>query len=571
VVTKPAITGPAGDAGRLSGDTGPSGITGPSGDTAPSGNTGLSGDTGLSGKTGLQRKSGLSGDTDAVRDALAAVERPFFLVRANGALAVTGDERLARTGQVLAVAPPCAPESLGDERFRRAHGVRYAYMTGAMANGIASAALVAAVARAGSLASFGSAGLLPAKVDAALASIRRAAPGLPFCCNLIHSPSEPALERATIEACLRHQVGCVEASAFLRLTASVVRYRAAGLTVANGRVVARHKVIAKVSRAEVAEEFLRPAPEPLLRELVDSGAITAEQAELARRVPVADDITAEADSGGHTDRRPLPVLVPEILRLRDRVQRELGYAEPVRVGAAGGIGTPEAAFAAFALGAAYVVTGSVNQASVEADQSDAAKQLLAAAGVNDCDMAPAADMFEIGADVQVLRRGTMFAGRARQLREIYLRCDGIDAIGAKERATLEERTFRRPLTDVWSDCVRYFSERDPEQITRAEGSEKRKMALIFRWYLGLSSGWSIGGAPDRLTDYQIWCGPAMGAFNGWVAGSYLAPAANRRAADIAAHLMRGAAVTARVTHLRTAGVRLPADACGYLPTPLEES
>jgi PfaD family protein len=500
-----------------------------------------------------------------------AVQRPFFLVRADGTLAVTNDEQLARTAEVLAAAPPVPPEALGDDRFRRAHGVRYAYMTGAMANGIASAELVTAVARAGFLASFGSAGLLPAKIDAALDAIRRAAPGLPFCCNLIHSPSEPALERATVEACLRHRVGCVEASAFLRLTANVVRYRVAGLTVRDGRVVARHKVIAKVSRAEVAEEFLRPAPEPLLRELVDSGAVTAEQAALARRVPVADDITAEADSGGHTDRRPLPVLVPELLRLRDQVQRELGYAEPVRVGAAGGIGTPEAAFAAFALGAAYVVTGSVNQASVEADQSDAAKRLLAAATVNDCDMAPAADMFEIGADVQVLRRGTMFAARARQLRELYLRCDGIEAIGAAERAALEERTFRRPLDDVWSDCVRYFSERDPEQITRAEGSPKRKMALVFRWYLGLSSGWSISGHPDRLTDYQIWCGPAMGAFNGWTAGSYLAPAANRRAADIAVHLMRGAAVTARVTHLRTAGVRLPAGACGYLPTPLEEA
>ena len=556
------------DAARLTGNTGFSG------GAALSGNTRLSGNTGLSGSNGLSGNAGLSGDIGAVRAALTAVERPFFLVRGNvpgqagGALAVTNDERLARTGQVLAASPPSLPESLGDERFRRAHGVRYAYMTGAMANGIASAALVAAVARAGLLASFGSAGLLPAKLDAGLGSIRRAAPGLAFCCNLIHSPSEPALERATVEACLRHQVSCVEASAFLRLTASVVRYRVSGLAVQDGRIVARHRVIAKVSRAEVAEAFLRPAPEPLLRELVDSGAVTAEQAELARRVPVADDITAEADSGGHTDRRPLPVLVPEILRLRDQIQRELGYAEPVRVGAAGGIGTPEAAFAAFALGAAYVVTGSVNQASVEADQSDAAKQLLAGAGVNDCDMAPAADMFEIGADVQVLRRGTMFAGRARQLREIYLRCDGIDAINAAERAALEERTFRRPLDDVWSDCVRYFSERDPEQITRAEGSQKRKMALIFRWYLGLSSGWSIGGNPDRLTDYQIWCGPAMGAFNAWVRGSFLEAPAARTAVQVARNLMEGAAVLTRAQQLRSYGLPVPAQAFEFRPRPL---
>ncbi|HEY6495627.1 MAG TPA: PfaD family polyunsaturated fatty acid/polyketide biosynthesis protein [Trebonia sp.] len=509
---------------------------------------------------------------DPLPAALAAVERPFFLVRAaDGSLTVTDDQARARSlGRVLLGAPPCPPRALGDPAFLRAHGVAYPYMSGAMANGIASAALVTAMARAGFLASFGAAGLLPDRIDAALDSIARDAPGLPFACNLIHSPSEPALESGIVDACLRHQVRCVEASAFLRLTAPLVRYRVAGLTERDGRVVALNRVIAKVSRTEVAEEFLRPAPEALLRELVAAGVVTAAQAELARRVPMADDITAEADSGGHTDRRPLVALVPEIIRLRDQLQRELGYPTPVRVGAAGGIGTPHAVFAAFALGAAYVVTGSVNQASVEADQSPAAKELLAAATVTDCDMAPAADMFEIGADVQVLRRGSMFAARARQLREVYRRCDGIDAIDAAERTALESRVFRRPLEEIWAECVRYFSARDPSQIARAAENPKRQMALIFRWYLGLSSGWSISGNPDRVADYQVWCGPAMGAFNAWAAGSYLAPVRNRQVADIARHLMRGAAVAARAAHLRTAGVVLPSAAADYRPAPLPD-
>ncbi|HEY1824053.1 MAG TPA: PfaD family polyunsaturated fatty acid/polyketide biosynthesis protein [Trebonia sp.] len=517
--------------------------------------------------------TGAPAGASALSAALGAVERPFFLVRAaDGSLAVSDDQARARAlGRVLIGTPPCPPSALGDPAFQRAHGVAYPYMSGAMANGIASAALVTAMARAGFLASFGAAGLLPDRIEEALDTIARGAPGLPFACNLIHSPSEPALEAGIVDACLRHRVRCVEASAFLRLTAPLVRYRVTGLTWQDGQVVALNKVIAKVSRTEVAEEFLRPAPQALLRELVSSGAVTAAQAELAQRVPVADDITAEADSGGHTDRRPLAVLVPEIIRLRDQVQRELGYQSPVRVGAAGGIGTPDAVFAAFALGAAYVVTGSVNQASVEADQSAAAKELLAAATVTDCEMAPAADMFEIGAEVQVLRRGSMFAARARQLREIYRRCDGIEFIDAAERAALESRVFRRPLDEIWAECVRYFTARDPSQIARAAGNPKRQMALIFRWYLGLSSGWSISGQPDRVADYQIWCGPAMGAFNTWAAGSYLAPVRHRQVADIAAHLMRGAAVAARATHLRTAGVGLPAGAADYRPAPLGSS
>src|SRR5580704_4629229 len=56
-----------------------------------------------------------------------------------------------------AVAPALLPEQLGAPEFLREHRVRYAYATGAMANGIASVELVEAGARAGLLSFFGSA------------------------------------------------------------------------------------------------------------------------------------------------------------------------------------------------------------------------------------------------------------------------------------------------------------------------------------------------------------------------------------------------------------------------------
>ena len=505
-----------------------------------------------------------------VRRTLLRLDRPVFVVRDGAGVGVTDDADLARAAGVLAAVPALPAEALGDAGFRTAHGARLAYHAGAMANGIASARMVAALARAGVLASYGAAGVLPDRVDEALAAVRREAPGAPFACNLIHSPSEPAMERATVDLCLRHDVRCVEASAFLDLTPQIVRYRVAGLGVdGQGRVTARHRVIAKVSRTEVADRFLRPAPEGLVRALVDAGEVSAEQAELARRVPMADDVTAEADSGGHTDHRPLVVLLPALLAHRDRVQLELGYAEPVRIGAAGGIGTPAAAAAALGLGAAYVVTGSINQSAVEADQSDVAKRLLAAAGVTDCESAPSADMFELGAGVQVLRRGTMFAGRARRLQDLYRRHEGLEALPDADRRELETRVFRRPLEDVWAECVRYFGERDPAQIERAQADPRRRMALVFRWYLGLSSGWSIAGAPDRVADYQIWCGPAMGAFNEWVTGTHLAAPANRYVAEMAEHVMRGAAYAVRTAQLRFAGLRLPPSCASYVPAPLD--
>ena len=513
----------------------------------------------------LSRSDGLARTPDAAYAVLADLEQPVYVVRDAAGIGLTGDGSAARRPgtTVLAAAGPLPPRQLGAIGFRRAHGVDLSYQTGAMAHGLASPAMVVAMARAGLLASFGAAGLVAAKVDAGLATITREAAGKPFACNLIHSPSEPAMERSTVDLCLRHGVTCVEASAFLELTPEVVRYRATGLSAGPDGPRIRHRVIAKVSRAEVAELFLHPAPAPLLRGLVERGAISAEQARLAALVPMADDITAEADSGGHTDRRPMPVLLGEILRVRDVVCAATGHH--VRVGAAGGIGTPAAAAAAFAMGADYVVTGSINQACVESGQSDAVKRLLAAADVTDCDMAPSSDMFELGVDVQVLRRGTLFPSRARRLYELYRRHDGIADIPAAERADLERTVFRRGLDEVWADTVSYFTARDPEQIARAEGNPKRRMALVFRWYLGLSSGWAATGDPERAADYQVWCGAAMGACNAWLRGTPLEDVQRRGVVPLAHQIMRGAAYQSRVAALRSSGVALPARCNTYRP------
>ncbi|MFE3003274.1 hypothetical protein ACFXG4_51145 [Nocardia sp. NPDC059246] len=222
------------------------------------------------------------------------------------------------------------------------------------------------------------------------------------------------------------------------------------------------------------------------------------------------------------------------------------------------------------MGAAYIVTDSVNQAAREAHQCEATKRLLAIAQFADCVMAPSSDMFELDMQVQVLRRGTMFATRAQRLYDLYRAYDGVDAIPAEVRADLEATLFRRPLQTVWQDCMAFFTEHDPAQLVSAERDPKARMALIFRWYLGLSSSWSIRGEAERVADYQIWCGPAMGGFNTWAAGSYLAAPANRAVADIADKLMTGAAYLTRVAQLRTAGVRLPAAVARYLPRLMEE-
>ncbi|HEY0167243.1 MAG TPA: PfaD family polyunsaturated fatty acid/polyketide biosynthesis protein [Jatrophihabitans sp.] len=502
---------------------------------------------------------------------LRRLDRPVFVLRTADGVTLSND---APDGdaEVLTAVAALDPATLGDPDFLAAHGVRWPYMAGAMANGIAGEDLVIALARAGFLASFGAAGLLPDRISAALDRFEREIPGHPFACNLIHSPSEELLERSAVELYLARGVRCVEASAFMDLTPHIVRYRLAGLfRDQDGNVQSANRVIAKVSRAETATKFLSPAPARIVEALLAEGLITAEQAELSRQVPVADDITVEADSGGHTDRRPMPALLPSMLRLRDSLVAQYGYRTSVRIGAAGGIGTPESTLAAFAMGAAYVVTGSVNQACRESGTSDITRALLAEASVTDCEMAPAADMFEMGVNLQVLRKGTLFPMRARRLYAVYREYAGISAIPADERAKLESQIFRADLDEVWASCQEYFSRRDPAQLERAESDSKRQMALIFRWYLGMSSRWSNVGESDRSLDYQIWCGPAMGAFNDWARGSYLQAPERRHVADVARQLMHGAAYLARVEQLRLAGLRLPSAVRDFRPADLAQT
>jgi trans-AT polyketide synthase/acyltransferase/oxidoreductase domain-containing protein len=282
-------------------------------------------------------------------------------------------------------------------------------------------------------------------------------------------------------------------------------------------------------------------------------------------VPIANDITVEADSGGHTDNRPLVALLPLILALRDEVEASFGFRGSIRVGAAGGLGTPSAVAGAFALGAAYVQTGSINQCSIESGLSDEGKRMLSEADVADVTMAAAADMFELGVKLQVLKRGTLFAPRANKLYEVYRHHESLESIPEAARHELETRVLGSTLGAVWDQTQSFWRDREPAQLERARIDSKHKMALAFRWYLGSSSRWAIEGHTARRADYQIWCGPAMGAFNAWVKGSFLEPVEQRGVVQIALNLMEGAAVATRAHQLRTYGVAIPAEAFRFRP------
>ena len=118
---------------------------------------------------------------------------------------------------------------------------------------------------------------------------------------------------------------------------------------------------------------------------------------------------------------------------------------------------------------------------------------------------------------------------------------------------------------IWQETVNYLSQRNPDKLHKAANNPKLKMALIFRWYLGLSSRWSNSGEKGREIDYQIWCGPAMGSFNNWIKGSYLADLNNRRVLDVANQIMKGTAFLYRTHSLKMQGLQMPPYYSQYQP------
>ena len=513
--------------------------------------------------------------------AIEQVRVPISIVQlTDGALTLarprkTMQERMPPTMaefSVVGTLPSIYPEWLGDRAFSEIHGTRFTYIVGEMARGISTSEMVIAAVNAGFMGFFGSAGLSVTETEKGIREIQSALgpDQLSWGANLIHSPQDPQIERSMVDLFLSMGVTRVSASAFMSISPEIVRFVAKGLSRnAAGRIQRKNHIFAKVSRVEVAEHFMSPPPGKILNQLVADGDISLEQSQLASTIPIAEDITAEADSGGHTDNQPLTVLLPRLLKLRLEMIVRFQFDRDIRVGAAGGLGDPGAVAAAFALGAAYVLTGSINQAARESGLSADARAMLAEAGPHDVAMAPAADMFEIGAKVQVLSRGSLFAARGRQLYDLYRTYDGLDHIPNNIKQRLEKDIFKSTLEEVWAQTRAYFADHNGAELERADRDPKHKMALVFRSYLFNGAQWARSGNENKRADYQIWCGPSMGAFNSWARGTFLEDINDRSVVQIGRNLLEGAACITRAQQLRSMGVPVTAITFDFRPRLLQ--
>lgn len=433
------------------------------------------------------------------------------------------------------------PEQLGASSFRQRYCIKYAYITGAMYKGIASKELVVAMGKAGLLGFLGTGGMSMKEIESNILYIRQQlnmnqAYGLNLICDL----NNPQVEMDTVELYLEHGVTCIEAAAFMKMTPALVYYRVSGLYKnSDGGIDCRHKIIAKISRPEVAEAFLSPPPPDTVKKLLNEGRIGRAQADMAAQIAMSHDICVEADSGGHTDQGNATVLLPAIQSLKEQLEKKHRYDQEVHIGLAGGIGTPQAAVAAFMMGADFVLTGSINQCTVEAGTSDVVKDLLQEINVQDTDYAPAGDMFELGARVQVLKKGVFFPARANKLFMLYSHYGGWSEIPEKIRTQIEVRYFQRSFSQVWEEVQEYHRGKGQHAtLEKAVTNPKHEMALVFRWYFAYSARLAFAGDEKNKVDFQVHTGPSLGAFNQWVKGSELESWRKRHVDQIAEKLMR---------------------------------
>ena len=409
---------------------------------------------------------------------------------------------------------------LGSRAFRRDHGSVYAYVAGSPMFGVRTPVLVAAAVRAGLVSYLDAFGDDPA---AALQETRRLlgesprkALGVALCPRGVGSISEDRL----VETALAHGVEKAEAVDYRQVTAALVRFRFAGLGA--GAAERPRPLSVRVRHVAEADAFAAPAPSSLVDDLQRRGVLSADEAEAARRTPMATELCAMVGVGNGAD------LVTFLPALRRRVEGSVQVGavrveNRVRVGAGGALGTPEALACAFLLGADFVQVGAVNLCCVESGLSREARRLLPTLEPGDTVDAPALDGFSLGARRRVVKKGSFFAARAQKLYELFRFYDSIDDLPTAQLDQLTARYFQSPLPESSAD--------DPKQA----------MAQMFGEYLKRGEAWALAGLEPHRVNFQIPCDESLPAFNQWARGSEWEAPERRRVVDVAGALMSGAA------------------------------
>lgn len=102
--------------------------------------------------------------------------------------------------------------------------------------------------------------------------------------------------------------------------------------------------------------------------------------------------------------------------------------------------------------------------------------------VQDRAYALAGDMFEIGAKIQVFKRGVLFLIGANKLYDLWRMYNTFDKIYKNICKEIQDRYFHRSFDEVYSETKIVYLRELSNIIEKAKKDLRIKMVLVFCWY-----------------------------------------------------------------------------------------
>lgn len=421
---------------------------------------------------------------------------------------------------------------IGSRSFMERYHISYAYVAGGMENGISSVDLVSDMSKHNLLSFLGTKNLDTEVIHREILDLKRTLGDREnYGINIIPTTQEEDI----VTLCIQNNIRVLECSSYIDVSEQLIRYKAKGIVFSEDGYKLENRIMVKLNHPEVLKNFLHPASRQLLEKMCSEQTITRQEAEILEQIPVADDICLISGTPQDSNQIPMYALLPTMRKLKADIIKQYQYIEPVHVGVAGGISTPKAIKTVMLLGADFVLTGSVNQCTVEANTSDLVKDMLEKAQIQDTAIIPMSDFMKFGEKIQILRRGTLFHARAIKLNHLYCSYESLDEMKKETIEYLETRYFKCKITDICNK-IRLKTEENMEH----EYNKKTELSKIFQYYYTKSFKKALEGDSKEKADFFIYCSSAMGAFNEAVKGTKLEKWKNRSVHKIAQWLMEEA-------------------------------
>lgn len=416
---------------------------------------------------------------------------------------------------------------LGSLSFKKEYHTELAYAVGGIRDGISSGPMLKKLADSNILGYLGTKGLdiheTNRLLEDALNMVGLEKIGVHVSCDVL----KPEYSNQQLKLMIDKDIRRLQLSGYQRPDEWIYEYRIRNIRYSEKhKVVSPYKLLVCVNNLKAAEEFLKPIDKDYIKKMIELNKLTQIEAEMVAALPVCDDICIDntgIGAGGFG-------WISSIKKLIDRICTPHSLKKRVRVGICGGIGNPQMLAMAFFAGADFVMTGTINQCTVEAETSTHVKDLLQAAKENDFAFVPADDLFEFGEKMSVLKRGTLYPTRAQKVYDIYSKYASVDEISETDTKLLTEKYFGIGLQEMYQRIMGIVSE--TERILISEQS-KYKLGLIMKGYLQACFHQAQAGEKATEINYGIAVECDMADINRWLQGTDIEHW-NRRSIDIIA-------------------------------------